>query len=136
MRIIIIHRTFLLLAGLLLSLHSLVPHIHGSEDVTEVTVKTTGTLDENGNWLNFLQDFFTQTDMGEDHLEHFSPGQDLSLELDLIASVPPVILPTIVLAPPAENVFIRRNRVFRSWCFPPASIYPDADATRGPPSYV
>jgi hypothetical protein len=136
MRITSFHHTFLLLAGLLLSLHSLVPHVHGPEWAGPEEPIAYNAPAPNNNWLSLLQDFFTNTDLGEDHLEYFSPSQDLLLEfeLELVSILPPVELPTIVLAPRALNPDIHRQRIFRSRHFPPAGVYPDADAPRGPPA--
>ncbi|WP_273445072.1 hypothetical protein [Neolewinella agarilytica] len=130
------HTTLLLLAGLLLSLHSVVPHVHGLPcgkpgEVTAGHIPASG-----GDLLGLLQDFFTNTDLGEDHLEHFSADHDVTLDLAFTATLPPATLPHIVLAVISEPGVTRRERVFRSWHFPPSGVYPDADAPRGPPTIV
>lgn len=128
------HRTFLFLAGLLLSLHSLVPHVHGSSYAAPGETVALQAPSLNSDWLALLQDFFTESDLGEDHLEHFSPGQDLAYDLGIVSLLPPTALPAITLVPRPTSAVIRRQRVFRSRHFPPAGVYPDADAPRGPPT--
>ncbi|WP_020567365.1 hypothetical protein [Neolewinella persica] len=128
------HRALLLLAGLLLSLHSLVPHVHSGHSDSSGEVSAEIIPGTNGDLLGLLQNFFTNTDLGEDHLEHFSSDNHATLDLEVIALLPPADLPTIVLAPRALNPAIRRQRVFRSRHFPPAGVYPDRAAPRGPPA--
>lgn len=127
------HRGLLLVAGLLLSLHSLVPHVHadhclGSGEITAKEIPAS----ENG-LLSLLQALFTSSDLGEDHLEHFAADHDSVLDLDIIASLPPALSPVLAFFPYAAQPTIRRKQIFRSRHFPPSGVYPDADAPRGPP---
>lgn len=130
------HSTLLLLAGLLLSLHSVVPHVHGIPCSSPGEVTTNNTSAPKGDILSLLQDFFTNTDLGEDHLEHFSADHDVTLDLAITATIPPTAFPAIVSVARKEPTVTRRKRVFRSWHFPPSGMYPDTDAPRGPPTLV
>lgn len=136
MKATLFHRGLLLLAGLLLSLHALVPHVHGYDQPGSVELRTETNSEGTTNLLSFLQDFFTDTDLGEDHLEHFSTDHNINLDLQVPAVLPPAVWPAIVIALRDRTSVIRRRRVFRSRHFPPSGVYPDADAPRGPPSIV
>ncbi len=116
-------RSCLLLAGLILCLHTVVPHVHGEQ--AGVTGQPYGLVD-------ILKDLLG-SDLGEDHLEHFSSGQDLDLSVDVVAALPPFAQPVLVLLSPRLASLVRRRRVFRHRHFPPSAVYPDADAPRGPP---
>lgn len=130
------HRGFLLLAGLLLCLHSLVPHVHGpvrnssGEETVESIPSSDGTL------LGLLQDFVTDTDLGEDHLEHFSADHDVTLDFEITSFSPLALLPTVVSASLKEAAPICRQRAFRGQLIPPSGIYPDTASPRGPPAFV
>jgi|GEM_PF-3138290 len=131
------HRGLLLLAGLLLSLHSFVPHVHGDHpgDSGQETAKNTPPPQP--DLLTLLQNIFTDTDLGEDHLEHFAADHDTTLDLEISALRPPAALPpAIVLVASTTPVVVRRQRIFRQRHFPPSGVYPDATAPRGPPTLV
>lgn len=136
MKVTSFHRGLLLLAGLLLSLHSLVPHVHGSVRNVPGQLTLNNTLSPSQDLQSFLQDFFAETDLGEDHLEHFASDHDVTPVSGFVSSQPPTAFAVASLVPLAACTTIRRQRVFRSRHFPPSSIYPDADAPRGPPVHV
>lgn len=136
MKVTSFHRGLLLLAGLLLSLHSMVPHVHGSVRNVSGQLTLNNTLSPSQGLQGFLQDFFSETDLGEDHLEHFASDHDVTHGSEFVSLQPPTAFVVATFAPLAACSTIRRQRVFRSWHCPPSSIYPDADAPRGPPANV
>lgn len=89
-------RGLLLLSGLILTLHTLVPHVHGAQQhsLPETAALTPAPVNAN-SWLSFLADL-VDADMGEDHLENFSPEKSLDLELPI--SVVPATIPPALFA--------------------------------------
>jgi len=125
---------FLFSSLLLLTAHTLVPHVHSSPFLdtgkTSVGVKS----EKDRNWLDVLADF-VDTDMGEDHLEHFSPEQGLDLDLTI-----PAIVPTFPPATLAVRMLVEQEepRKYSGWNFrgPPLlrSALMRVSSLRGPPT--
>ncbi len=127
-------RSFLLLSGLILLVHTLVPHVHAAH-FTERGVPTTyAQQNVHANWLGVLAGL-VEADMGEDHLEYFSPedAPDFSLAVPVFSVA---LLPTpsgFASESPAVVVTARARRSeLRTWEIIPGSR---RQATpRGPPT--
>ncbi|MBC6996768.1 hypothetical protein QWY85_04405 [Neolewinella lacunae] len=85
-------RNFLLLSGLILLVHTLVPHVH-TDHITERGVPTLcSRQNAHANWLGVLAGL-VEADMGEDHLEYFSPEKAPGFSLAapaFSAALPPI----------------------------------------------
>lgn len=79
-------RGLLLLSGLILTVHTLVPHVHGPQHVSTGEVSIGSDQEKATGWLAMLTDL-VDVDMGEDHLEHFSPEK----ALDFVGLVPNIV---------------------------------------------
>lgn len=136
MRFTHFHRGLLTLAGLLLSLHSLVPHVHGEQLLAVNGTSINHIPGQSVDLFGLLQDLFANSDLGEDHLEHFSLDHDASVDLELVVFLPPAILPPVTSLPTPASSLVRRQQMFRNRHFPPSGIYPDNASPRGPPSFA
>lgn len=72
-------------AGLLLTIHTLVPHVHGETNVGGMRLPAVEAPHQLSGWLEILGDL-VNGDMGEEHLEHFAPEKTVVFTLALVPS--------------------------------------------------
>lgn len=82
-------RGLLLLSGLILTVHTLVPHVHGVQHVSTSETGIGADKEKSTDWLALLTDL-VDAEMGEDHLEHFSPQKTLDF-VELVPGIVPVL---------------------------------------------
>lgn len=130
-------RGLLLLSGLILTLHTLVPHVHAAHQhlSSEATVLSPAPANTD-SWLSFFTDF-VDADMGEDHLENFSPEK--SIDFELVIPMLPATLPPALFA---ERYLYSTDTALprAAWCPAPELFITEAHlrgiALRGPPAMV
>lgn len=128
------HRFCILLAGLLLSLHTLVPHMHlaGRAAVADLSLET--PAQDAGNIFGFLQTL-VGSNLGQGHLEHFVQDHELpGTSTEIAPAAAPPVLPLANFAPYSLPVALRRQRVFLHHLFPPDGRFDAPTALRGPPA--
>lgn len=126
-------RGLLLLAGLILTIHTLVPHVHGAHFITPGETSTSTNHETPFGWLDLLTDL-VDADMGEDHLENFSPEKTIDFTL-----VVPTFLPTLPSALFAERFLFQPETAVRVEQAPSPSpqikeVFLRQVALRGPPA--
>lgn len=125
-----------MLAGLLLCLHTAIPHVHGTlhSNSQSVEISDKSSCVEEGV-LHLLKDLLS-SDLGEDHLENFTPD----LQKDLNGTT--YISPAVLLAPfPVLNHVLAEITSARQAATYLASLPPDdpvinAGLSRGPPVFA
>lgn len=87
MRTLLLHRGIILLAGLLLSLHTLLPHVHVSQSGQLSTISF-GERSPSSRGLFDLLSGLVHGDLGQEHLENFTKDQsDLGIvKADLVTA--------------------------------------------------
>lgn len=85
MRHLMLHRGLVLLAGFILCLHTVFPHVHAPHGAEEALVFAEKPSNER-SFLDVLYDLVT-ADLGEEHLEHFTPA-DSDANLSALALSP------------------------------------------------
>lgn len=128
-------RGLLLLSGLILTVHTLVPHVHSAHFVSPGETSISQTQDGPTDWLDILTDL-VDADMGEDHLEYFSPEKTVDLVL-----VVPTIIPTLPPALFAERFLFQPQTAVRVEQDPAPGpklkeVFLRQVALRGPPAMV
>jgi|AntRauTorckE5430_2_1112549.scaffolds.fasta_scaffold00957_5 hypothetical protein len=127
-------RGLLLLSGLILMAHTLVPHVHGPQAFMPAATSIDQAQQTPSGWLDVLTDL-VDADMGEDHLEHFSPEKTVDFVLLL-----PNIVPALPSALFAERFFLQpeaaTERITRHYATGPElkDVHLRAIALRGPPA--
>lgn len=125
-------RGLLLLSGLILLVHTLVPHVHGPHFLASGQTILAETP-ASPSWLDVLAGL-VDTDMGEEHLEHFSPEKNVDYTL-----AAPAFVPGQAVAPYAELFFCAletsggRTGFSRSPVPQIEEVYLRRIAPRGPP---
>ena len=135
MRHLMLHRGLVLLAGFILSLHTIFPHVHAPDGNETTTVVFSEASAEARSLLDVLYDLVT-ADLGEEHLENFTPAN--SDGTTVVLALPPAYLP------PATPLFsgnlLTENQNKTREVIPPHLLLPDeVDLVRqcplrGPPA--
>lgn len=92
MRQLILHRGLVLLAGLILCLHTVFPHVHGSDGNVVASVVVKEKPAEDRTFLDVLFELVT-ADLGEEHLEHFTQTDGNGVVV--VLALPPAITPAV-----------------------------------------
>lgn len=133
-RLATLRQGLLLLAGLLLTIHTVVPHVHGSpfsDASVPMAIQPPPALT---GWLGILGDLVSG-DMGEEHLEHFAPEKIDQLALSLTPTLqdfPPS--PLYWSSPPVSVCSSSKIRIVAPPDLIIASDYQQFFAARGPPT--
>lgn len=135
MRHLILHRGLVLLAGFILCLHTIFPHVHvGEGSETEVAVFSEESA-ETRSLLDVLYELVT-ADLGEEHLENFTPA---SSEVAMVVLVlPPALLPLTPWSYPGHLLVANESHTKEVIALPPL-LPEEADLVRqcplrGPPA--
>lgn len=134
MRQLTIHRGLVLLAGLILCLHTVFPHVHGPDGDVVATVVAKEKPAEDRTFLDVLFELVT-ADLGEEHLEHFTQSDGNAVVV--VLALPPAV------TPPEQTFLSADQQVGNQIIFQPLIAYhpllPEEEALvrqrplRGPP---
>lgn len=101
-------RGLLLLSGLMLVVHTLVPHVHGAHFLSSGETRVGSSEEGQNDWLAVLTDL-VDAEMGEDHLEHFSPEKTVDFALvvtTFVPTLPPALFTERFLFQPTTAVLV------------------------------
>jgi len=87
------HRGLVMLAGLLLCLHTVIPHVHGELHPSQQPLEISGNTSCVDAGILYLIKDLLSSDLGEDHLENFTP--DFTKDLSIVAFLAPAIMTTV-----------------------------------------
>ena len=133
----LLHHGIVLLAGLLLCLHTVIPHVHGSLHPSTLLVaeagEQTNCVDE--GLLRLIKDLLS-SDLGEDHLENFTPDLNKDFSVDIALPLPDLTAPFPVLNVGLAEVTSARQVSSYLANLPPDDPVVDLASTRGPPFFA
>lgn len=128
-----LYKGLLLLPGLLLTLHTLVPHVHGGESVSS-SIPAADVPGERSLSVKDLLGKLIESDLGEDHLEHFELDKDFTEKVSYSSTFGLLSGPTFAeQLRLSSTIAIPKKSFSRNYWLPPAGIYPEQEAPRGPP---
>lgn len=123
-----------MLAGLILSLHTVFPHVHAPHGEQGEVVVFAEQPDTERSLLEVLYELVT-ADLGEEHLEHFAPAD---VDGALVLSIPPAIPLARLLSSVRDQVVAPQKDLQEIIAYHP--LLPDEAAfirqrpLRGPPT--
>ncbi|MFK8163965.1 MAG: hypothetical protein AB8H12_16080 [Lewinella sp.] len=130
------HRGLVMLAGLLLCLHTAIPHVHGVVHSNEQPIEISGNSScVDAGLLHLIKDLLS-SDLGEDHLENFTP--DFTKDHSILALLAPttitaffpnhyLVLPSVTSAQQVASYLAD---------LPPDDPIVGLEPSRGPPEFA
>ncbi|MBT8219358.1 MAG: hypothetical protein KJP00_06025 [Bacteroidia bacterium] len=123
---------FILLAGVIILLHSITPHIHEGDSIFD----TEQNIAESEGMMDWLKDLF-KYDLGEGHLECFNLSDNSSLQLDHLSdwNLGLDILPSKAIESVPGDLLNYRSCITQTREGPLIHFPFPQDRLRGPPHY-